>query len=426
MKKLMTFILGLLICSPGFAQENKDNEFAIGAQLRSRAEYRDGALSPHPDGSDPAAFINYRARLSMDYKRDKLALGFSAQQVGVFGQYAQVDKGGRMMMNEAWANFTPGGGFFLKLGRQILSYDDDRILGSLDWNVAGRSHDAIKFGFENKQNKFHAIFAFNQNDEYPTGNFYAGGGQPYKTMQTLWYQYLASSKFNFSLLAMNLGLQSGTATESSVKSMQTFGANLSYQPLTPLQLYGTFYLQSGKTVADQSISAFMWALNASYSVNPAFKIMAASDYLSGNDGKDAGKYKAFNPLYGTHHKFYGTMDYFYASNFINGLNPGLWDNQLGASYKVAPKVTLALNYHHFSINTDMNDAAGEKLSKALGSEWDFQVTWNVMKDVGFTGGYSNMFGNDTMKAVKGGEPSKSQQWMWVSLNINPKVLITKW
>ena len=430
MKKLIIIFSGLLLFSPVFAQgnDNKENEFTLGAQLRSRAEYRNGTLNPHADEADPAAFINNRSRLSMEYKRSKLSLGLSAQNVGVWGQDPQIDNNGRFMLNEAWASINPGNGFFMKLGRQSLVYDDDRILGSLDWNVSGRHHDAMKLGFENVQNKLHLILAFNQTGEGTSGTYYPmltqTVRQPYKTMQTLWYQHIADKTFNASFLLMNLGMDAGDATKSDVKYLQTLGTNLSFQP-NNFQLYGTFYFQTGKNVtraaADKSVSAYMWAINASYSVNPALKLMVASDYLSGDDGEDAGKYKAFDPLYGTHHKFYGTMDYFYASTFMA---KGLWDNQLGISYKTSPKITLALNYHHFQTAT--NVSVGEKKQKTLGSEWDFQLTWNVMKDVTLTGGYSTMFGNDAMKAVKGGDPSKWQDWMWVSLNINPKVFITKW
>jgi hypothetical protein len=42
------------------------------------------------------------------------------------------------MLNEAWAKMNFGEGFFAQLGRQSLIYDDERILGGLDWNVAGR------------------------------------------------------------------------------------------------------------------------------------------------------------------------------------------------------------------------------------------------------------------------------------------------
>lgn len=429
MKRLSIIFLSLLLCSTGFAQnnENKENDFSLGVQLRPRAEYRNGALFPHADGADAAGFINNRSRISMGYKRETLSLGFSAQHVGVWGQDPQIDKNGRLMMNEAWASLHPGQGFFLKLGRQSLVYDDDRILGSLDWNVSGRFHDALKLGYEDAKNKLHLILAFNQNDEKTIGGtYYSPGGQPYKTMQTAWYQHIGSKSFNASFLLMNLGLEAGNATEqkSEVKYLQTLGTNLSYQP-GALQLYGTFYYQTGKSIANKDVSAFMWAINASYSVNPVWKITVASDYLSGSDGKDPNKLKAFNPLYGTHHKFYGTMDYFYASSFINSLNPGLWDKQLGIAFKASPKVNLSLAYHHFQTTTDVF-LSDEKQSRTLGSEFDFQLTWSILKDVTLTGGYSTMFGTDAMKAVKGGDPSKRQDWGWVSLNINPKIFVSKW
>ncbi len=66
---------------------------------------------------------------------------------------------------KAWAKLDFGKGFFAQLGRQTLVYDDERILGGLNWNVAGRYHDALKLGYANKNNEIHAILAFNQNDE---------------------------------------------------------------------------------------------------------------------------------------------------------------------------------------------------------------------------------------------------------------------
>ena len=440
MRRLIIFFLGLMLISQGFAQEN---EFTLGGQIRSRAEDRHGAFFPlggEGDEREPSFFINERARLSMEYKRDKISMGISAQHVGVWGQDPQVDMvGDRFMLNEAWASLRSANGLFLKFGRQSLVYDDERILGGLDWHVSGRFHDALKMGFENSQNKFHVVLAFNQvgernnNSLANSGTYYPlvdqGVAQPYKTMQTLWYQYIANKTFNASFLMMNLGLQvAPTDTEdASVKFNQTFGTNLTFAPGS-FKLLGTFYLQTGERrvqTSDQTIAAFMWALNASYAVNPKLSFMAATDYLSGNDGKDAEKFKAFNVLYGTHHKFYGTMDYFYASPFLGGANPGLWDKQLGISCKPAPVITLALNYHHFSTTTDVLKGE-EKLKRSMGSEWDFQFTWNAMKDVTLMGGYSSFFGNDTMKALKGGDLSQWQGWAWVSLNINPKLLITKW
>ena len=54
----------------------------------------------------------------------------------------------------------------------------------------------------------------------------------------------------------------------------------------------------------------MFALNFKYSFKSPVKpaIGVGIDYLSGDDGQDADKYKVFNTLYATNHKYYGFMD----------------------------------------------------------------------------------------------------------------------
>lgn len=428
--KRMKWLLILGIILPGFAQaqnNEKENEFTISAQIRPRAEYRNGALFPREEGEESARFINNRARLSMEYKRNDLIMKFSAQHVGVWGQDPQIDKDGRFILNEAWARLNFGKGFFGQAGRQALAYDDERILGALDWNVAGRYHDALKLGYENDRNRLHLILAFNQNDEYITGGtYYAAGAQPYKSMQTLWYNYQSlACPFGLSLLFMNLGQEAGDplTEEAKTRYMQTMGTYMTYKPGS-WDLSATFYYQSGKDKAENSLSAYMGALRAQYNITKAWSVLVASDYMSGNKPGDD-KMKAFNPLYGTHHKFYGSMDYFYASAFRAGWNPGLWDNQLGVGFKPSEKVGLSLNYHYFRTTSEVKTGQKE-YTRSLGSEFDLQVDWSVMKDVKLSAGYSVMAGTETMDIIKGGDHKSWQDWAWVSLNINPKILFVKW
>jgi hypothetical protein len=427
MKNIQLLLLVCLMSASLSAQE-KQNETSIDVQLRSRGEYRNGALNPHAEDADPAFFINERARLVVGYKNDNLQIKLSGQNVGVWGQYPQIDKGGRFALNEAWARFNLGKGFFGQAGRQILAYDDDRILGSLDWNVAGRSHDALKLGWENTGNKLHLILAFNQNDEKITGGtYYAAGAQPYKTMQTFWYGFnRKENPFTFSALLMNLGLEGGNAaeTESKVFYLQTLGANFGYA-LKDWKFAGSIYYQAGKTVADNSVSAFMGSVSAGWQATSRIGLKAGIDYLSGDNAENK-EYQAFNPLYGTHHKFYGTMDYFYVSNFAPGLNPGLTDLYLGIALKASAKQTLSANYHYFRINSDIKNAENKNISKGLGSEIDLQYDVTLLKNVGLTLGYSVMFGSSSMDIVKGGDHNSWQDWGWISLNINPQILFHKW
>ena len=353
-----SLVLMMLLPSMAYTQNTeKENEFSMSMQIRPRAEYRNGAWFPRNEGMKAASSINNRARLSIDYKRSDLEIKMSAQHVGVWGQDPQIDKNGRFVLNEAWAKLDFGHGLFAQLGRQALVYDDERILGGLDWNVAGRYHDALKLGYANKNNEVHLILAFNQNDEKKIGGtYYASGAQPYKNMQTVWYHYKADAiPFGASLLFMNLGLETGDAAtqDSHTRYLQTMGTYLTYKPGS-WNLDGAFYYQTGKNKDAEKVSALMGSVQAAYAFDKTWGVVASFDYLSGDKG-NGDKFKAFDPLYGTHHKFYGSMDYFYANLFVNGYAPGLMDSRIGARFRASDKVDMELNYHYFTTAVELPD-----------------------------------------------------------------------
>lgn len=115
------------------------------------------------------------------------------------------------------------------------------------------------------------------------------------------------------------------------------------------------------------------------------------------------------------------MDYFYASAY----NKGLWDKILSVDFKPTQKIGLSLNYHHFSTTYDVTDIDGKE-GRSLGSEFDLQVDYVLMKDVKLTAGYSTMLGTKYMDIAKGGSHKSWQDWGWLTLNINPRILFTKW
>lgn len=281
------FVLGNI--STGYAEkEKKDKDnFFISAQIRTRGEYRNGALYPRNEGDSPAGFINERARLTLGYERKRLSLRFSAQHVGIWGQDALIDKNGRFILNEAWAAFNFNDSWSIQLGRQNLVYDDERILGSLDWNVAGRYHDALKIKFNKNGHQLHGILAFNQNDENVIGGTFYDNSKTklYKNMQTLWYHYdFASVPLQISVLAMNLGQEGGDkeTKKSDTQYMQTFGTYIKSTP-GAWDLSGAFYYQTGKNESSHSVSAFMGNIRALYNINKIWSVNIGTDYLSGTN-----------------------------------------------------------------------------------------------------------------------------------------------
>ena len=418
MKK--TFIAMALLAVPTMMWAQDENEINVDAQVRTRGEYRNGYMSLRPEGAQPATFITERARLGFGYQRgDGLSAKLSVQQVGVWGQYAQQARSGDIMMNEAWGQLRFGENFFAKVGRQILSYDDERLFGELDWSLTGRSHDALKLGYENDMHKLHLILGFNQNEERLLGTKYAAHGQPYKHMQTLWYHYgNDENPFGISFLFTNLGWEYLPATDGDARFMQTVGTYVTYKK-EKFDVAASAYYQMGKQYNTwNKISAWMGSVNFGFMPNEQWKFNLGYDYLSGEDGKGE-THNAFNALYGTTHKFHGAMDYFYTDAHRE---LGLQDIQFGLTFMPTEKLALKANAHYF-----MDAAKVEGKDKGLGTELDLQMDYDVVKDVKLSVGYSTMFASKWMPSGAGPEAYKRwQDWAFVSLSINPRILSFKW
>ena len=109
------------------------------------------------------------------------------------------------------------------------------------------------------------------------------------------------------------------------------------------------------------------------------------------------------------------MDYFYASDFVNGYAPGLSDTQIGVGYKVSSSVSMGLNYHYFATGVKL-----ESLNRTLGSELDYQVGLENHERCQPFGGLladERNFDNGCRERRK--SQKAWQDWGWVSLNVNP-------
>lgn len=412
-------------------ENDKINKFTIDAELMTRSELRYGGLPTDAEDTDNKAyFILERTRLALDYERTFLKAHITAQHNAIWGQAGK----GSFNIYEAWAQFTARNGMFAKIGRQVLSYDDERIIGSNDWAMTALSHDMIKLGWDSPIHNIHLMLAYNQNSESVNGGTdYRYGDKPYKTMQNLWYHYQHPRvPFGASLLFMNQGLQS--EREENLKKtyyQQLIGTYLSYKPRN-WSAEGSFYYQLGKNESGIDIRAWMASAKGTYSPSMQWKLTAGYDYMSGDPffavptGGGIGliqhkTIKGFSPLYGSHHKFYGAMDFFYVSTYYDGFTPGLQNYYAGVTYKPISKLKFDATYHYFAIATNTNN-----LKKELGHEVEFTAAYTPIKEVTVSLGYSYMRGSKTMEALKRVDSERQLHWAWLSLNVKPRFLQIKW
>ena len=131
------------------------------------------------------------------------------------------------------------------------------------------------------------------------------------------------------------------------------------------------------------IDAWMASAKVGFSPFDKLKLTAGYDYLSGDDkfavpprgGIGVIRHeviKGFSTVYGSHHKFYGAMDFFYVSAYLNGFTPGLQNAYL------------------------------------------------------ISAGLSMMKGSDTMERLKRASNNNRLRWVWLSLSVNPRIFSTKW
>ncbi|MCG8477017.1 MAG: alginate export family protein [Cytophagales bacterium] len=414
--------------TPTLAQEIK-----VDAQLRSRGEYRNGVKSLKKEDQDGLFGLTQRTRINLHYKSDKLIIGLTVQDVRTWGDTKQAvaNDGAKTSIAQAWAQVLFNENISLKLGRQPLSYDDQRILGGLDWANQGRFHDVGVFKYNRNGLLFDAGLAFNQpgnfsdiyisNETGPIGN--------YKNLQFAWF-HKSYETFKMSFLLMNAGYQSIDITPANERTynMQTYGTHL-VKTFGDLKLTGSAYIQKGDDAAGNDVNAQLFALKADYKTTDALSLSAGYDYVSGTDSKEAakGENNSFNNSLATNHKFYGFMDYFFVGNHAG--NVGLSDLNLAAAYIFTPTFSGKAIYHYFTSAADIlsaqQDGSIKNEDKGLGSEIDLVLIYNYTKDIQFILGYSEMFASDSMEILKGGNKGKSNNWAWFQINIKPTLFTWK-
>lgn len=423
------------------------------AQLRTRAELRNGQGAPLPEGAPPAFFLSQRTRLNLTYHTGKIKLGVTAQDVRVWGQDVSTtnkstsqDNNG-LMLHEAWAELllsdtaVKNRSLTFKIGRQELAYDDQRLIGNLDWLQQGRRHDALLLKYQHQSWQLHAGGAFNQNRENasgtifnstPAGNYTAGtnGAVMYKSMGFLYAGKQlkgGSASLLFFSDQFNKFHTEGTGS-SAVKvydagawSRFTTGVYLNSR-IKRLSFSTSAYYQFGHNATGQSLNAEMLNLLAMYPVSPAVTAGAGIDYTSG--GRSTSGSRQFDPLYGTPHKFWGLMDYFYAASGFG--TAGLTDYYIRAKWKLNSKHLITADAHQFnSAALPDNPVKPDNNSKSLGQELDFVYNYNITTGVTLETGYSHFFSTGllTSPAVKNVSNARSgSDWAYIMINIKPELL----
>src|ERR1051325_3413442 len=335
----------------------------------------------------------------------------------------------------------------LKIGRQELSYGDERLVGAFAWNNIGRVFDTAKVRW---QNSWFAAAAFTSklvlpvDGEFNTWNDYNLFSGLYLTTKQIPKQ---TTELYF--FARNDGLGSATANPNAVLPFQTaapaardiytVGGRLKSNPgewgnfdYTVEGAYQFGNWKAATNTARLDHDAYAFALNAGYTFPDAFgtpRVALEYAFASGDSNPADGRHETFDQLYPTGHKFEGYMDFASWQNIhdVRGI----------FQLKPTPQLSLAIETHLFWL-ADTHDnfynkggvarGAGASVNgfgrnssydNFVGTELDVIAGYAINKFTTLEAGYGHFFvgdyieqtWNNPLKTVASG--STDADWFYV-------------
>lgn len=338
--------------------------------------------------------------------------------------------------------------FGLKIGRQVLSYGDERLIGGFDWNNVGRVFDAAKVRWQ-EERFWIDLFGANV-----VRNNVTTGREDSFDDRTEWaddffglYAQTTLCPFQSIEAYVLLRDKDDAVFDGPAREIWTIGARVkSSAKILPFDYYAELAGQVGEVDApgvgtrrfgDDSAKknvdhcAFAAVVGGGFTFTNCPtkpRVGVEYNYASGDDDPNDGDNGTFDNLYPTNHKFFGYMDLFAWKNLHNP--------RFMLSAKPHKTVTVQLDYHLFWLAEDEDfwyranqapagaparrDVTGNSGS-FLGSEIDLSFTWVMCKYAKLHGGYSHFFRGDyvedTANAPAGNNGDDDADFLYIQTSL---------
>jgi hypothetical protein len=436
----------------------------VGAQLRLRYEVKDnlaiagapGSLDFRKDGAsvDNSYFMS-RVRPRVGYNGQWFSFmveGRSSTTTGD-GRNPNPESDGPMDLHQAYVSVGNHKEFPLstKVGRQELSYGDERLVGAFAWNNIGRVFDAAKVRWQNPW--FGADFFtsklvlpnehnFNMPNDY---DYFSGMYATTKKVpkQTTDFYFLARNASTFAATAQ-VGSLVGLPSARDIYTVGIRGksnpgelGNWDYT-YELMGQFGHFNDPAIGAAGPNSLTHQAYALHASggYTwTESAMTPRVALEYNfgSGDSNPTDDKHETFENLFPTNHKFYGIMDFVSLQNTHN--------IKLASSIKPLPRLTLMLDYRlYWLADTGDNFYAvtgarrggiattpggtgygiNPTYGNFVGSEIDLIASFALSPQITIEAGYGHFFVGDYVKQSLSGAAfgSTDANFFYIQTNFN--------
>jgi hypothetical protein len=396
----------------------------FGGQSRLRFEYDDEfALKGYAPGHDDQLLLE-RVRLDLSARYgDDLRLFLQLQDAHAFlTQFGPADFSTSSPIDDtldirqlyAESLKIHGSPFGFRIGRQQISYDDQRVFGPGNWGNTGRfAWDAAMLKIDTTRAETDVWLG-----KYLTYQTHAWPNRPVGDFLTLvTYSRIKKLPFRLDVFYVLKDDDSGkVAGESGTGNLlsHTVGFQAEGRAFHLFDAAATFAAQFGKYGRDRLRAAGgSGSLGVTAPTPWKPRLRAQLTWGSGDADPNDGNHGTFDGVYGGRDiYFYGYLNLFFWAN--------LWDAELDFSVQPSSRATAYIEYHHFRLaeprdawySTGLQAVRRDPTGRSgtdLGGELDFRVVWALSKHIELMGGCGRFMAGSYVKSTG---PSAPATWFF--------------
>ena len=377
----------------------------ISGQVLFRGEIRHHLYTDDSNGEESYNLVRQRTRLRFDADViENIEVTVEFQDVRTWGQeQSTVGYLGNVDLKRGFVLFKnlAEKPVDLQIGRQVLAYGDQRLVGHLEWVMQGRTYDGVRVK-AHPEKFFVDAWAVNVRE---TGT---------SNEDQYFYGVYGGPKF---LDLYILGLQDQRTTAGENGSGKTFFATFGFRfhgKKSNFDYTVEIPFQFGEINGDD-LQAWAASATVGYTLEDSAwqpRIYFEFSYASGDDDPTDGKNKQFQTILPTNHLFYGFADQVGWNNIM--------DFRLGVFLKPTGKWRIRIDYHHFRRPEEQGawqGAAGGVIRPGvagsdahLADEFDIVISWLPAKPVNVQFGWTTFFPGGFIEDT-GESPTASFVWL---------------
>ena len=399
---------------------------SIDASLRMRYEYTDnGDVLTYNAGVDDDVWL-LRSRVGLDYKFTKDAHAYvQFQDARHYGYYLDRDQFplscpfyDQADVKQAFVEVKHIGGSPLgfKIGRQAISYADNRAFGPGDWGNVGRYWwDAAKVYIDTEPVQVDLLFGqrivsepIHWNETHFDFDMFGAYAQ-FKKLPLKLDAFYVCRYDDHEAARRNAG--------RGHERRHTVGAYVKGEFAKAWDYQGTLAAQFGD-LGQNEIEAYAANASLGYTFDHPWKPRLAGDfsYASGDRDPRDNQTQTFDNVFGAIDTYYGRM------NFLSWMN--MMDYQATASLTPRKNLTFSCDYHYLVLASDADawyygNGNPSRLARTggsgeyLGQEVDLLVLWKISKNLELFSGYAHFFGGSVIADTAPGR--NDADWVFVQL-----------